>query len=177
MFATSALVLAVLMLAAEKHQATPFAPVGIGLTLFSGHLFATYYTGAAMNSARSFGPAVVTGFPYHNHWVYWVGPALGSFLGAALYAMIKHFRYWTLNPDQDTHHPELPSDPVELAKATVNNINTETAGKAPGACENESGGPTITAGIATFACPLQIRELDEIGRISEGFIIRNETIV
>jgi len=34
-FITTALVLA--MLAVEKHQATPFAPIGIGLTLFVSH--------------------------------------------------------------------------------------------------------------------------------------------
>ncbi|KDQ24900.1 hypothetical protein PLEOSDRAFT_1078869 [Pleurotus ostreatus PC15] len=89
MFITAALVVSVLMLAAEKHQATPFAPIGIGLTLFSGHLFAVYYTGAAMNTARSFGPAVVTGFPDSHHWVYWLGPFLGSLLGSAFYGLLK----------------------------------------------------------------------------------------
>lgn len=28
-----------------------------------------YYTGGAVNTARAFGPAVVTGFPYGTHWV------------------------------------------------------------------------------------------------------------
>ncbi|KAF8224164.1 aquaporin-like protein, partial [Tricholoma matsutake] len=104
MFITSTLVLSVLMLATEKHQATAFAPVGIGLTLFACHLFAVYYTGASMNTARSFGPAVVTGFSTPDHWVYWLGPFLGSLLGSAFYATIKQqvYHYWTLNPDQAT---------------------------------------------------------------------------
>ncbi|ETW82750.1 aquaporin, partial [Heterobasidion irregulare TC 32-1] len=100
MFITAALVLAVLMLAAEKNRTTPFAPIGIGLTLFACHLFAVFYTGAAMNTARAFGPAVVTGFPFSYHWVYWVGPFLGSLLGASFYAALKHSAYWKISPDQ-----------------------------------------------------------------------------
>ncbi|KZT64590.1 aquaporin-like protein [Daedalea quercina L-15889] len=89
MFITAALVLSVLMLAAEKHAATPFAPVGIGLTSFVCHLWGVYYTCGAMNVARAFGPAVVTRFPYSTQWVYWVGDGLGSLLATALYILFK----------------------------------------------------------------------------------------
>ncbi|KAF8071576.1 putative aquaporin 1 [Lyophyllum atratum] len=128
MFITSALVLSVLMLAAEKHQATAFAPVGIGLTLFSCHLFAVYYTGASMNTARSFGPAVISRFSTPNHWVYWVGPMLGSLLGSAFYATIKHYHYWTLNPDQDATVVQdlvekLESSPVGDPGSSVETVN------------------------------------------------------
>ncbi|KAG0701234.1 aquaporin-like protein [Suillus ampliporus] len=114
MILTATLVLAVLMLAAEKSQVTPFAPIGIGLTLFVGHLWAVFYTGASMNTARSFGPAVVTGFPYPSHWVYWVGPFLGSLLGAAFYSMLKLIHYQDLNPaqasTQEKDSPDLLSE-------------------------------------------------------------------
>jgi glycerol uptake facilitator-like aquaporin len=43
--------------------------VGIGLTLFVCELFSVYYTGGALNTARAFGPAAVTGFPHGTHWV------------------------------------------------------------------------------------------------------------
>ncbi|EPQ51271.1 aquaporin-like protein [Gloeophyllum trabeum ATCC 11539] len=89
MFVTAALVLSVLMLAAEKHQSTPFAPLGIGLTLFVAELWSVYYTGGSLNTARAFGPAVVTGFPDGHHWVYWVGPFLGSLLASLFYAILK----------------------------------------------------------------------------------------
>ncbi|KAI0714287.1 aquaporin-like protein [Cerioporus squamosus] len=120
MFITSFLVIAVLMMAAEKHAATPFAPIGIGLTIFVCHLFAIYYTGAGMNTARSFGPAVVTGFPSGKHWIYWLGPFLGSLLGAGFYTILKHIRYWKLNPGQDTiDHRESPPDPVRRVRTSI----------------------------------------------------------
>ncbi|KAF8896689.1 aquaporin-like protein [Infundibulicybe gibba] len=141
MFVTSALVLSVLMLAAEKHQATAFAPIGIGLTLFVGHLFAVYYTGASMNTARSFGPAVITKFTAPHHWVYWVGPFLGSLLGSAFYATIKHYRYWTLNPDQATSDTtKSPPDPVTIAKAIIRSPIISGQGDTPTSTLNEVAG-------------------------------------
>ncbi|KAG9090295.1 Aquaporin-4 [Ceratobasidium sp. 392] len=111
-FLTAALVLAVLMLAAEKHRSTPFAPIGIGLTLFACHLWGVVYTGAAMNTARAFGPAVVSGFA-PSHWVYWVGPFVGSLIATLFYGFLKHIKYWRLNPGQDEPDPELsPPDPL-----------------------------------------------------------------
>ncbi|MFN2385829.1 MAG: MIP family channel protein [Thermoanaerobaculia bacterium] len=57
----------------------------IGLTVTIDILVGGPLTGAAMNPARAFGPAVVAGY-WSNHWVYWIGPLLGAGIAALLYS-------------------------------------------------------------------------------------------
>ena len=70
-FGTMLLIFIILMLAAEKHEATPVAPVGIGLALFVIELGTVFYTGGSMNPARAFGPSVVARSFSGSHYVYW----------------------------------------------------------------------------------------------------------
>jgi MIP family channel proteins len=56
----------------------------VGLTVTVGVLFGGPFTGAAMNPARAFGPALAARY-WANHGVYWVGPLLGGVLAAVIY--------------------------------------------------------------------------------------------
>ncbi|KAI9740082.1 MAG: hypothetical protein M1818_004833 [Claussenomyces sp. TS43310] len=101
MFLTAELVFTIFMLAAEKHKGTFIAPVGIGLSLFIAELMGVYFTGGSVNPARSLGPAVVDHKFNSYHWIYWVGPILGSLLASGFYKFIKMLEYETVNPGQD----------------------------------------------------------------------------
>jgi glycerol uptake facilitator-like aquaporin len=56
----------------------------VGLIVAAGVLFGQPLTGAAMNPARVFGPAVISGH-FANHAVYWIGPMLGAALAGVIY--------------------------------------------------------------------------------------------
>ncbi|MES2310576.1 MAG: aquaporin [Verrucomicrobiota bacterium] len=63
--------------------------LAIGLTVALDIMVGGPLTGAAMNPARAFGPALVTGEAYHNfttHLVYWIGPCLGGSLAGYVYS-------------------------------------------------------------------------------------------
>ena len=68
----------------EKGAFRSISGFGIGLTITLGILVASPLTGAALNPARFFGPALAA-----THWahqgVYWVGPLAGGFVAGLLY--------------------------------------------------------------------------------------------
>ena len=56
----------------------------IGLTVFASVLALGPFTGAALNPARAFGPAVVFR-EFHQQGAYWIGPLIGAALAALLW--------------------------------------------------------------------------------------------
>ena len=101
MLLTAELVFTIFMLAAEKHRGTFLAPIGIGLALFIAEMAGVYFTGGSLNPARSFGPDVVLKQFDGHHWIYWVGPFLGSLLAVVFYRIVKALEYETANPGAD----------------------------------------------------------------------------
>ena len=63
------------------------AGFAIGLTITMGILVGGPFTGAAINPARAFGPALAAHY-WTNHGVYWVGPLLGGVLAGVIYDRI-----------------------------------------------------------------------------------------
>lgn len=60
------------------------AGFAIGLTVSADILLGGPLTGASMNPARSFGPAVAA-HHWNNHGVYWAGPLIGGVIAAWIY--------------------------------------------------------------------------------------------
>jgi MIP family channel proteins len=56
----------------------------IGLTIAADILAIGPFTGASMNPARSFGPAIATNI-WEGHLIYWIGPIVGGILAAQVY--------------------------------------------------------------------------------------------
>ncbi|KAK4879665.1 hypothetical protein RN001_007811 [Aquatica leii] len=69
---------------ANKHDSVP---IKLGLAIAVLALAGGPFTGANMNPARSFAPAVWHG-DWDGHWAYWVGPLLAGFVGAGLYRVV-----------------------------------------------------------------------------------------
>src|SRR5262249_32132513 len=68
----------------ERGTFRAIAGFGIGLSITLGILVAGPLTGAALNPARAFGPALASAH-WANHGVYWVGPLAGGFIAGLLY--------------------------------------------------------------------------------------------
>ncbi len=69
---------------AVDQQAPKVGGFAIGLVVAADILAIGPLTGASMNPARSFGPAVASGF-LQGQSVYWIGPIIGACVAALLY--------------------------------------------------------------------------------------------
>lgn len=70
--------------AVDERAPKGFAGIAIGLTITLDIFMGGPLTGAALNPARAFGPAVASG-AWADHWLYWAGPITGSVAAALLY--------------------------------------------------------------------------------------------
>ena len=59
------------------------AGIAIGGMIFLLHLVGVPLTGASMNPARTFGPALISGH-WEFHWIYWVGPIIGAVIAGLI---------------------------------------------------------------------------------------------
>ncbi|XP_013417580.1 aquaporin-8 [Lingula anatina] len=91
-FLTIVLVFTILMVAVDSKTNKTLAPIIIGVAVVVCILAGGWLSGASMNPARTFGPAVaVTSYNpdiWKYHYIYWVGPFLGACVSGLLYRLV-----------------------------------------------------------------------------------------
>ncbi|XP_013180367.1 PREDICTED: lens fiber major intrinsic protein-like [Papilio xuthus] len=101
---------------ASRPDRTVSLKVGLtvaGLIYAGGHL-----TGASLNPARSFAPALFQGLTA-DHWVYWAGPLGGAALGALLHRALLA----RPAPHTRAHTPARPEDSGEVEIAACRAVS------------------------------------------------------
>jgi len=83
-----ALMFVVMAVATDERVADGFAALAVGLTVGFCALMGGPLTGASMNPARSFGPALVGGL-WQAHWLYWLAPITGMTAAARMYDALR----------------------------------------------------------------------------------------
>ena len=68
----------------KKGSLDGLGPTLTGFVVGANILAGGAFSGASMNPARSFGPALVS-WDWTDHWVYWVGPLIGGGLAGFIY--------------------------------------------------------------------------------------------
>ena len=81
---TALLLIVIFATMVSKKGAGHMAPLIIGLTIVAIHLVAVPLTGASVNPARTFGPALISN-AFDSFWIYALAPATGGVVGAVLY--------------------------------------------------------------------------------------------
>jgi MIP family channel proteins len=82
------LMFVIMAVATDSRAVGQSAAIAIGVIITVDILVAGPVSGASMNPARSFGPALISG-AWQDSWVYWLGPIAGAILGAIVYQLVR----------------------------------------------------------------------------------------
>jgi MIP family channel proteins len=85
---TAFLMFVIMAVATDTRAVGAAAAIAIGGTVGLDALFGGPVTGASMNPARSFGPALVSG-RWSDLWIYVAGPVAGAAVGALGYQLVR----------------------------------------------------------------------------------------
>src|SRR5829696_6097652 len=85
---TAFLMFVIMAVATDTRAVGAAAAIAIGGTVGLDALFGGPVTGASMNPARSFGPALAAG-EWTDFWIYVLGPVAGAALGAFAYQLVR----------------------------------------------------------------------------------------
>lgn len=89
MILTFILMFVVLGSGLDRRAHIGFAGIAIGLTVTLEAIFMGPITGASMNPARSFAPAMIANL-WQNQWIYFVGPIIGVQLAVWMYRQLSN---------------------------------------------------------------------------------------
>jgi MIP family channel proteins len=87
-FLTFVLMFVITAVATDVRAVGQGAALAIGFAVLLAVMFAGPASGASMNPARSFGPALVSG-TWQHQWIYYVGPFIGAVLGVLTYEYLR----------------------------------------------------------------------------------------
>ena len=85
---TAFLMFVIMAVSTDTRAVGAAAAIAIGGTVALDALFGGGVTGASMNPARSFGPALVAS-EWDDFWIYVIGPVAGALVGALLYVVVR----------------------------------------------------------------------------------------
>jgi MIP family channel proteins len=85
---TAILMVVIMAVATDTRAVGAAAAIAVGGAVALDALVGGAVTGASMNPARSFGPALAAD-EWHSFWVYVLGPVLGALIGAVAYQVVR----------------------------------------------------------------------------------------
>ncbi|HEY2283620.1 MAG TPA: aquaporin [Solirubrobacteraceae bacterium] len=110
---TAFLMFVITAVATDTRAVGAAAAIAIGGAVGFDALFGGPITGASMNPARSFGPALASG-TWHDLWIYLTGPLIGATIGVFAYRLVRGSHPLMPEPDVTEEEAVDGERPVRL---------------------------------------------------------------